>query len=553
MSYLDFINNKKRINESYQLLLEGFKEKDFGDAIGLIHKLLKKQMSDKVIICTGWQDTKIGSDDCISLGYFVLTKDAKLIGQFFINWLKSGNSRVPYSVVFFDKDRTAEYCFNSGKAKANLEIDMLGASIVYYIPVISAVINSGKFNISDSDAVKLGRKVFDKTNECIKYPYYIGAQEYTVYEGMSNDRANEMFRLSQGQFQSVNENGEVIWENELEDKKTEAWDKVKKARQEHDPNEGKYYAEYRKILRAIKGGATSIEDLHCKVSRSVEVEEELTPEQKKLREKFKELSSSHESPEFAFKKMQQYVKMVVNHTQPSVILCGAPGIGKTYRVMQQLKAMHKTMSADNTIKGKCTPRQLYLTLYNNKGVNDIVVIDDADGLVGPKAPEDCINILKAACDSTASDEGRLVSYRVSGDLKDDEGDIIPKSMYFNGGIIVITNYGVGQLDSALRNRSFTQELSFTPEEILGIIKKLMPDIMPHRLSMDSKIHAFDFLMDMAKAKLPMELSIRSFVTCARCYNDANDLNNPDDVKIAESMIMDQMKNMAMDKRSSKHF
>ena len=39
------------------------------------------------------------------------------------------------SVVFFDKDRTAEYCFNSGKAKANLEIDMLGASIVYYIPV----------------------------------------------------------------------------------------------------------------------------------------------------------------------------------------------------------------------------------------------------------------------------------------------------------------------------------------------------------------------------------------------------------------------------------
>ena len=40
----------------------------------------------------------------------------------------------------------------------------------------------------------------------------------------------------------------------------------------------------------------------------------------------------------------------------------------------------------------------------------IIVIDDADALVGPKAPEIAINILKAALDSTADDEGRLVSF-----------------------------------------------------------------------------------------------------------------------------------------------
>lgn len=553
MNYLDFIKNKKRINESCQILLEGFKEEDFTKALKLINNLFKKEIPDKYVINGGWQDVKIGSDNCISRSYIIVNKDKKLDGQFFINWLKSGNSQVPYSVSFFDKDQAAEYNFKNGKGKANLNIDMLGASIVYYIPVIAYVVNNGKYNISDKDAVKLGRKVFDKTNECIKWPFYIGAQEYTVYEGLSDKRANDMFRLSQGQFQTKNENGEVVWENELEDAKRDAWEKVKQARKEGDPDEGKYYAEYRRLQRAIKGGATSLEDLHCKVSHSVTVEEELTPEQKELREKFKQLTDQHENPEFAFKKMQQYVKMVVNHTQPSVILCGAPGIGKTYRVMQQLRAMHKTMSAENTIKGKCSPRQLYLTLYNNKGRNDIVLIDDADGLVGPKAPEDCINILKAACDSTSDDEGRLVSYRVSGELKDDEGDIVPKSMYFNGGVIVITNYGVGQLDSALRNRSFTQEMSFTPEEILGIIKDLMPKIESQHLSMESKNKAYDFLMDMAKAKLPMELSIRSFVTCARCFNDADDLNNPDDVKVAESMIMDQMKNMSMTSKTSKHF
>ena len=66
-------------------------------------------------------------------------------------------------------------------------------------------------------------------------------------------------------------------------------------------------------------------------------------------------------------------------------------------------------------------------MYNNKEKGKIIVIDDADSLVGPKAPEIVINILKAALDSTADDEGRLVTYKVTGDLKDEDGIVIPKS------------------------------------------------------------------------------------------------------------------------------
>ena len=107
-----------------------------------------------------------------------------------------------------------------------------------------------------------------------------------------------------------------------------------------------------------------------------------------------------------------------------------------------------------TIKGRCSARQLYMTLYQYRAKGDIVIIDDADVLVGPRAPEDCIDILKGALDSSGDDEGRLVMYGVTGKLRDDDGDLIPKKMYYNGSIIIITNYNVGALDTALRVRSY---------------------------------------------------------------------------------------------------
>ena len=171
----------------------------------------------------------------------------------------------------------------------------------------------------------------------------------------------------------------------------------------------------------------------------------------------------------------------------------------------------------------------------------MILIDDADSLVGPKAPEDVINILKAALDSTSDDEGRLVSYKVSGKLLDDEENPVPKEMYFNGSIIVITNYDVSSLDSAIKNRVFVQSLSFSTKQLLDIIKKIMPAIAPQKLSSASKMKAYDYLVDLADKGANMEISIRSFTTCARlfqvCEGDP-DFNDDD----AKSMIAEQMEN-----------
>lgn len=547
MSYLNFIKYKEMLNESSQWMNEAFKEKDYNKAQKIILNILKKGITVGNVYYLGVYDLKVDGNDCSSTMYVVVDKDGlEMNSAFSINFLKSGESMVPYSIIFFNKS----YCtsmlwgdLSTYTAKAQLEIKMMGASIVYYLPVITNVINSGKFDISSEEAVKLGRKVYDTKNECISWDMYFGAQKYHIYEGLSEDKCLEKYHLNLGhKYKKVGESYRWVNESELEDKKKEVYQKLKEAPDKE--TEKALYKEYRKILNAIKGGATSIDDLECSVKRNVTVSSSIEGGA----EAQKKIESQKSDPKTAFKEMQMYVKMVIKGIQPAVILCGAPGVGKTYRIMQQLKAAGYTMTGDNVIKGKCSPRQLYLTLYNNKSKGDIVVIDDADGLIGPKAPEDSINILKAALDSTADDEGRLVSYKVSGELKDDEGMPIPKSFYTRAGVIVITNYNVGQIDTALRNRAFTQSLEFSVKDLLGIVRDLMPKIEPNHLSMSSKAKAMNFLEKLVEEKQPIEVSIRSFITCSRIYENAED---EEELKLCEKMIKEQMRNQSL--RGGKHF
>ena len=547
MSFLDFVKHKDMMNENAQWINEAFKEKDYNKAKKAILSILKKEITVGNVYYLGVYDLKVDGNDCSSAMYVVVDKDGvSMKSSFSINFLKSGQSMVPYSIIFFDKSYCTSMLWGNVSnytAKAQLEIKMMGASIVYYIPVIANVINSGKFDISSEEAVKLGRKVYDTKNECVSWDMYFGAQKYHIYEGISEDKVIEKFHLNLGhKYKKVGDTYQWINETELEDRKKEVYAKMKA---NTDPDLGKaLYKEYRQILNAIKGGATSLEDLECSVKKNVSVSSTIAG----AAEAEKKIETAKSDPKTAFKEMQMYVKMVIKGIQPAVILCGAPGIGKTFRVKQQLKAAGYTMTADNTVKGKCTPRQLYLTLYNNKGKGDIVLVDDADSLVGPKAPEDCINILKAALDSTADDEGRLVSYKVSGELKDDEGVPVPKSHYNKCGMIVITNYSVGQIDTALRNRAFTQSLDFSTKDLLQIIRDIMPNIESNRLSMTSKAKAMNYLEKLVEEGKPIEVSCRSFITCARIYENEEE---DDDLGLAEKMIAEQMRNQSL--RGGKKF
>ena len=542
MNLLEFIKLKKSITENRQIINEAFQVKDVDKAHKLMLKLFKEKIGKNVIMDPSPIATKVDGRDAISITFIAL-KDKKNIDMMWnLNYLVEGKSAAVYSIDFFNADQAEALLFGDGEARTALTIFTMGQSVAYFMPLIIHVVKNHDFSLGKDKAKDVTKTVF--ANEC--RIWYYGAMPFKIYESMKPSTIDTTFHLAQGHH--LVDNGlEFVWESEAEEVKK----KVRQAEVESwatkgDSEEARRRSldldkDYRDICKAIKGGATTLKDLEVAIGRKIkvayDVDSSIEDNQKKVTE-----ATKKKDPDQAFKEMQGYVKPVLKGLQPGVVLCGAPGIGKTYRVLQQLKAAGYQHGQNLAIiKGKCTPRQMYLTLYEYQKKGDMILVDDADSLIGPKAPEDVINILKAALDSTSDDEGRLVSYKISGKLVDDEDNPVPKEFYFNGSVIVITNYSVGQIDTAIRSRVFTQSLDFTTEQLLEIIKKLIPAIDPTRLSSQSKMKAYDYLLEMSKNGTEMEISIRSFATCARLFQVCEgDPDFTDDD--AKSMIQEQMEN-----------
>ena len=536
MNFLDFLNKKK----TNTILTESFNTKDLDKAHNLMLSIFKKKINQRTVILFPWYLETLGGREMNSC-YFASYIDGAF-RVFSINYKIEDDSANAFSISFFDAKATNDLLFSpKGKAKVTLEIETLGTSVAYFIPLICHIVKNDDYNISQERAKELGNELLYKGSKNESYIWNYGAAKYRVYENLTNEDVDDIFYLSEGYVQEATEAQNYRWKKKAE--RDEAW---KKQRETKNPEDRERYIEleneYKDIINAIRGGATTIKEIKMRLSKGIDVSLETTPEEIQAQEK---LEKEGKDPKQAFKEMAVYVKTVISGLQPGVIICGAPGVGKTYRIMKQLEAAgYRDGHNMEIIKGKATPRQLYLSLYNYKEKGNILVIDDADALVGPKAPEDCINMLKAALDSTSTEEGRKVSYRVTGTLYDDDGVEIPKTLYYKGGVIVITNYSAGQLDTALRGRTFVQELDFSNEQLLQVIEDMIDNLGGGLISMKSKNKALDYLKELAHSGADMEISVRTFNTCARlfavCENDP-DMSDED----VESMIKEQMKNQSL--------
>ena len=131
-----------------------------------------------------------------------------------------------------------------------------------------------------------------------------------------------------------------------------------------------------------------------------------------------------------FDTMNEMVMAATNGLSRSLFCQGPAGVGKSTGIME---ALEKTKAEVELIKGFCTPLELYSVLYANRHTKNIIVFDDADGIF---ADEVCMNLLKAATDSTSR---RVISWRSSKDMYDADGDSLPSTFEFNGSVIFITN------------------------------------------------------------------------------------------------------------------
>jgi hypothetical protein len=213
-----------------------------------------------------------------------------------------------------------------------------------------------------------------------------------------------------------------------------------------------------------------------------------------------------QDPSEMFLNIERLTKMVGRGLQPSLVITGGAGMGKTHIVKSTLEGMGLTESTDFVhFKGRATAAGLFVTLYENS--DKIIVLDDCDSVF---KDDDAVNILKGALDSY---DTRKISYISTKSLKDEFGSEVPRHFEFTGRIIFISNISQSKLDEAIRSRSFVADVDLTNDQMFERIAQLMPK-MESRVPNAAKEQALQLMKEL-DAEFEIEINLRSFIKAAR--------------------------------------
>jgi len=133
-----------------------------------------------------------------------------------------------------------------------------------------------------------------------------------------------------------------------------------------------------------------------------------------------------------FTVMYRLAQGVINGMVRSLIVSGAPGTGKTHTLDHLLQtAADRDTIKYIAVRGNVTGINLYKLLWRHSSSNCVILLDDTDSIY---EDEDCMNVLKAALDTSAVRKISWLSEAAS--LKSED---IPTQFEFEGAMIFITN------------------------------------------------------------------------------------------------------------------
>jgi hypothetical protein len=186
----------------------------------------------------------------------------------------------------------------------------------------------------------------------------------------------------------------------------------------------------------------------------------------------------------------------------SLIVSGAPGIGKSYDVEQVLRGHRRDLEDDpryEVIKGVLTPLMLFQKLFHHRGKDHVLVLDDCDKVF---KSEDSANILKAVLDTTKRRTVQWLSSR-----SDLEVAGVDQKFDFNGSIIFMTNVNFSNLRSdtdiglhlnALKDRCMVMDLNLhVLSDMMLRIKQIMADGLLRKFNFTpaEELEIYDFMKD----------------------------------------------------------
>lgn len=242
---------------------------------------------------------------------------------------------------------------------------------------------------------------------------------------------------------------------------------------------------------------------------------------------FSEVTNTR-NPEIMFTNLKNLTRMVGKGLQPSLVVTGMAGMGKTHIVKETLAEMGMRESFEFVhFKGRATAAGLYITLYENS--DKIVVLDDCDSVF---KDDDAVNILKGALDSY---DTRRISYITSRELKDSYQNPVPRQFEFTGRIIFISNLEQHKIDEAIKSRSFVQDISMSVPQVFQRMEQLLHKIEPS-IKKENKAMALEIMKKLHEKYNGVEVNIRSLIKAARICQMKFD--NPEEM-IAEQVIVER--------------
>ncbi len=235
-----------------------------------------------------------------------------------------------------------------------------------------------------------------------------------------------------------------------------------------------------------------------------------------------------------FEFVEKLVNMVAAGVQPSAVITGEGGLGKTYTVTKTLEkngfkdisdigefqvgAVVQRSKVFTMVKGYSTAKGLYRTLFENN--KSVIVFDDCDAVL--KDPV-ALNLLKGALDSYGK---RIISWNA--DMRDED---LPRSFNFEGRVIFISNMDQNGIDQAIRSRSMLIDLSMSADQKIDRMEFISkcPTFMPEY---DNKVKQESLALIRELKNEAKEISLRTLISVCKVR-----AANPDDYRgMVEYMI-----------------